>query len=111
MSLEFPFAHFATDGTTADVLYPIVWEVVCRIEYCGLNVITFTCEGVSPNHRRTKLILQKSQSTRQEICMPVIKISSFSVMCPFNKNCQKLLHSNSRTLWVSTIVMMQHRQR
>ena len=48
-SLVFPYAHFATQGATADVLYPMVWEAVRRIESCGLNVIAFTCDGASPN--------------------------------------------------------------
>lgn len=26
--LHFPYAHFSTDGITADILYPIVWEAV-----------------------------------------------------------------------------------
>ena len=50
-SLEFPYAHFATTGATADMLYPIVWESVRRIESCGLNVIAFTCDGASPNRK------------------------------------------------------------
>ena len=58
-SLEFPYAHFATDGTTADVLYPIVWEAVHRIVYCGLNVIAFTCDGASPNHEMHKVDTSK----------------------------------------------------
>ena len=50
-SLEYPYAHFATTGAIADELYPIVWEAVRRTELCGLNVIAFTCDGASPNHK------------------------------------------------------------
>ena len=48
-SLEFPYAQFATKGATADVLFPIVWEAVQRLESDGLKVIAFNCDGASPN--------------------------------------------------------------
>ena len=35
-NLEFSYAHFATRGITADSLFPIVWEAVYRLEWCGL---------------------------------------------------------------------------
>ena len=38
-NLQFPYAHFATQGATAAALYPLVWEAVQRLEYCGFNVI------------------------------------------------------------------------
>ena len=44
-ALEFPYAHFATRGISADSLYPIVWEAVQQLESCGMNVIAFCCDG------------------------------------------------------------------
>ena len=55
-SLQFPYAHFATRGISADALYPIVWEAVNRLESSGLNVIAFCCDGASPNIRCTEIL-------------------------------------------------------
>ena len=44
--LEFPLAHFATEGITADVLFPIIWEGIRLAESTGLKVIAVTADGV-----------------------------------------------------------------
>ena len=49
--LEFPYAHFATEGITADLLFPIVWEGVHQLESIGLKVICITADGASPNRK------------------------------------------------------------
>ena len=54
-SLEFPYAHFATKGISADYLSPIVWEGVQRLKCCGLTVIAFCCDGASPNRKFYKM--------------------------------------------------------
>ena len=54
-SLQFPYAHFATSGISADALYPIVWEAVNRLELSGLNIIAFCCHGASPNRKFYKM--------------------------------------------------------
>lgn len=47
--LKFPYAHFATRGITADMLFPIVWEGIRQIEAIGLKVIFITADGASAN--------------------------------------------------------------
>ncbi len=54
-NLEFPYAHFATRGITADALFPLVWEAVRHLECCGLNVIAFCSDGASPNRKFYKM--------------------------------------------------------
>ena len=54
-SLEFPYAHLATRGATADAFYPLEWKVVQRLERCGLNVIAFSFDGASPNRKFYKM--------------------------------------------------------
>ena len=54
-SLEFPYAQFSTKGATADVLFPIVWEAVQRLESSGLKVIAFNCDGASANRKIFKM--------------------------------------------------------
>ena len=49
--LQFPYAHFGTKGITSDLLFPIVDEVVYRLEVSGLKVISVTADGASPNRK------------------------------------------------------------
>ena len=49
--LDFPYAHFATKGVTADLLFPIVWEAIRRVETIGLKVIFITADGASSNRK------------------------------------------------------------
>ena len=48
--LEFPYAHLATEGVTADLLFPIVLDVR-QLESIGLKVICITADGASPNYK------------------------------------------------------------
>jgi hypothetical protein len=49
--LDFPYAHFSTCGITADLLYPIIWEAVRRLEANGLQVMCITADGASCNRK------------------------------------------------------------
>ena len=49
--LQFPYAHFGTEGVTADALYPIVWEAIRLLEIDGLKVICVTADGDSANRK------------------------------------------------------------
>ena len=49
--LQFPYAYYPTDGVTADLLFPIVWEVVRNLECAGFKVISVTGDGVSQNRK------------------------------------------------------------
>ena len=54
-SLEQPYAHFHTAGTTGQELYPIVWEGVQQLEVLGFIVICISCDGASPNCKFFKM--------------------------------------------------------
>ena len=43
--LEFPYAHFSTNGITADLPFPIVWEAIRLLESGGLRVLCVTADG------------------------------------------------------------------
>ena len=51
LKLEFLYAHFGTDGITADTLYLIVWEAVRPLEIDGVKVICVTTDGDSSNRK------------------------------------------------------------
>ena len=50
-NMAFPYAHFGTNNTSADMLFPIMWEAVCQIESIGLKVICITGDGASLNRK------------------------------------------------------------
>ena len=49
--LEFPYAHFGTRNCAGDLLFPIVWEAIRRLEAQHIPVICVTADGASPNRR------------------------------------------------------------
>lgn len=58
--LEFPYAHFGTRGVTAELLHPIVWEAIRRLEASGLKVLFVTADGASVNRKFFRMHYDKS---------------------------------------------------
>ena len=53
--IQFPYAQYATTDLSADVLFPLVWNVVRHLEAAGLKVISLTGDKGSCNpkmHRK-----------------------------------------------------------
>lgn len=109
-SLEFSYAHFAANGAMADLLYAIVWEAVCRIESCGLNVIAFTCDGAAPNRKFFQM--HKVGNSKEPVYKAknlyssdrdIFLYSDVPHLIKTARNCWNNLfsHKNSRALWVS----------
>lgn len=80
-SLEFPYAHFATRGISADALYPIVWEAVHRLESAGLNVMAFCCDGASPNRKFYKMHGDSSKELVYKTANPYCKEREIFFIC------------------------------
>ena len=68
-NLTFHYAHFTSEGITADLLFPIVWEAVRRLECNEIKVISVTADGASPNRKFFRLhgIPGDSSITRHRI--------------------------------------------
>ena len=49
IQLCFPYVHFPCKSITGDLLYPLVWEAVQRLEMCGFKVLATICDGASNN--------------------------------------------------------------
>ena len=62
---DFPLAHFSTEGVTADLLFPIVWEGIRVVESTGLKVIAVTADGASPNRKFSKCMILETLYTKQ----------------------------------------------
>ena len=67
--LEFPYAHFPCTSLTAELLYPIVWDAVRRLEALGLKVLILTCDGAGPNRKFFRL--HKGREEVQPQCREV----------------------------------------
>lgn len=63
--LNFPYAHFGTRDATGDILFPIIWEAIRRLEARELKVLCVTADGASPNRKFFKM---NNSKQNQEIC-------------------------------------------
>ena len=107
-TLEYPYAHFATRGITADSLYPIVWEAVQHLESCGMYVIGFCCYGASSNRKFFKmhgLSSDLTYKTPNPFCpnREIFFISDVPHLLKTTHNClaNSFANKHSRALWVS----------
>lgn len=110
-TLEFPYAHFATRGISADSLFPIVWEAVQRLESCGMTVIAFCCDGASANRKFYKMHGTSSgltYKTSNPFCegREIFFICDVPHLIKTTRNCwaNSFANKHSRALWVSTII-------
>ena len=69
--LEFPYAHFGTRNLSGDLIYPIVWEAVRRLE---LKVICVTADGASNNRK----FFRMHNDTKDETTFPYKARNPFS---------------------------------
>ena len=53
--LDSPLAHFATGTSTAEQIFPIVWEGIRLVESFDLKVMCITADGASPNRKILKM--------------------------------------------------------
>ena len=60
-SLAYPFAYFADQGFSSDLLYPCVWQSVRVLEAINLKVLFFNSDGASPNRRFCRLNMMHDQ--------------------------------------------------
>lgn len=102
--IAFPYAQFPCRSLSADVMYPIVWDVVRGLELTGFRVLALTCDGVSYNrkffdmHRKHKVINRFTDETRY-----IYFFSDVPHLLKTARNCfaNSFAHSMSRKLWVS----------
>ena len=46
--LKCPYAHFATENTSGELMFPIIWEAIRQLESCGMKVLFVTADGAGP---------------------------------------------------------------
>jgi len=53
--LNYPYAQFACNNLSGDLIFGPVWEAISRLERLGFCVLGITCDGASPSQRLWKL--------------------------------------------------------
>jgi hypothetical protein len=53
--LEFPYAQFPCSSLSADLIFPLVWDCVKRLESYGFKVMALTADGASCNRKFFKM--------------------------------------------------------
>jgi hypothetical protein len=114
--MDFPYAHFATRGISADALFPLVWEAVRRVEFCGLNVIAFCCDGAAPNRKFYSMHGDRKSDLVNKTTNPFCRDREIFFICDVphliktTRNCwsNSFSHKYSRGLWVSCFGCMIH---
>lgn len=110
IKVKFPYAQFPTRDLSAEVLYPIVWEVIRNLECAGLKVVSLTGDKASVN--RKFFNMHKSASgtgSAYKVRNPYSKeerdiyfISDAPHLIKTVRNCwsNSFGHSYKRPLWV-----------
>ena len=108
-SLKFPFAQFATKNMTADLLFPLVWETIQKLELLGLKVIAVTCDGASQNRSFFQMHANSTDGKIHKTINPYADkprylyfFADVSHLIKTVRNCMSnsFSHSHSRALWV-----------
>jgi len=103
--LNFPYAQFACNNLSGDLMFDPVWEAISRLERLGFRVLGVTCDGASPNRRLWKL-----HSAKDEMIHKVPNIfardgprSLYFISDPPHllKTIRNSWNNSKRKLWVS----------
>ena len=62
--LNFPYAHFPTEGASADHLYPVVWDAIRNLEESGFKVMVIICDGASSTRKFFKCTAPSMEKER-----------------------------------------------
>ena len=111
--LNFPYAQYPTSDLSADLLYPIVWEVIRNLECAGYKVISLTGDKASVN--KTFFRMNRTQQGNKfvyKIRNPysidgsfIFFISDVPHLIKTARNCwsNSFGHNFKRALWVGYI--------
>ncbi len=110
--LTFPYAQFPTTGITAELLYPLLWDVIRHLECAGFKVITVTGDKAAPNRRLFRMHYSKSSppdTVVHKVLNPysedkrfIYLFSDVPHLIKTVRNCwsNSFGHSHKRSLWV-----------
>ena len=118
--LEFPYVQFPCASTSGDVVFPLVWECIKRLEACGLKVIATTADGASANRKFFKMHKQASGKDDEVVYKTVnvyspekrslFFISDVPHLIKTVRNCwsNSFAHTHTRTMKVNIMNTFWH---
>ena len=116
--LNFPYAQFATRNLSADLIFPLVWETVQKLEAGGFKVVAINSDGASSNRKFYHMHLSPTAVTTEDSTVvyktknpyadedrDIYFFSDVPHLIKTIRNCwsNSFAHSNSRALWVSIL--------
>ena len=117
-NIQFPYAQYSTTDLSADILFPLVWDVVRHLETAGLKVISLTGDKGSCNpkffrmhHKTTKtagsdsdvVYKVKNPFSCEERDIYFISDVPHLIKTVRNAWSNSFGHNQARALWVRTI--------
>lgn len=114
--LEFPYVQFPSSSLSGDIIFPLVWECIKRLEACNLKVIAITADGASSNRKFFRMHKQASNGDEDIVYKtvnvyspdnrPLFFISDVPHLVKTVRNCwsNSFGHSFTRNLMVSLYI-------
>ena len=107
--LEYPYAQFPCSSLSADLIFPLVWDCVKRLESLGFYVMALTADGASCNrkffkmHSSEEALTYKTQNVYSKNKRPIFFISDVPHLVKTVRNCwaNSFGHKQTRELKVS----------
>ena len=115
INLQFPYAQYPTTDLSADILFPLVWEVIRNLETVGFKVISLTGDKGSCNPKFFRLHKKVNDSeVTYKVPNPytsekrdIYFISDVPHLIKTVRNCwsNSFCHNQARALWVRIILI------
>ena len=110
-NLNFPYAHFPSEGATADQIFPLAWDAVKNLEECGFKVMVMTCDGASSNRKffrmhstqnRKGKVTYHTRNPYSQDSRDIYFMCDVPHLIKTTRNCwsNSFAHSHTRALWV-----------
>lgn len=110
--LNFPYAHFPSEGASADQIFPLAWEAVRNLEESGLKVMVMVCDGASSNRKffwihctqsRKGEVTYKTKNLYSQDGRDIYFMSDVPHLIKTTRNCwsNSFGHNHTRALWVT----------
>ena len=101
--ISFPFAQFPMSSAQAHDVFPLLWQVIDRLELNDIHVLGVTADGVSVNR---KVFQMHGSSPRTHKCINLYSsegryIYFFSDPPHLLKTIRNAMYNKNRKLWVS----------
>ena len=101
--LEFPYVQFPCSALSADLIFPLVWDCVKRLESLGFYVMALTADGASCNrkffrmHSSKETLTYKTKNVFSRNGRPIFFISDVPHLIKTVRNCWANSFGHNRT--------------